>query len=239
MVQIVLIGVAALMALVIALAHIFAEGAKGQLRARLMAFLVLGPIIAVLAGAGVLHDRVPLELSWVFGSDTVSMGLVGIVTALCLLVAAFDALLISRVDTALTRYAFMVLGMGCFVLAGAELHRLDQLMFGLSSLQSLNLVYSAIGFALIALSAVSVLAPTRKWLERRRGQLILRDIHAFISWLQTSRCALVFTLATAVLLQHESFEEYSELMLAMTLMMFLVAYVREWNARGLPLSPAE
>ena len=92
---------------------------------------------------------------------------------------------------------------------------------------------------MIALSAVSVLAPARKWLERQRGQLILRDIHAFISWLQTSRCALVFTLATAVLLQHESFEEYSELMLAMTLMMFLVAYVREWNARGLPLSPAE
>ena len=68
---------------------------------------------------------------------------------------------------------------------------------------------------------------------------VIGEIAAFTDWLGVARFGMVLTLSTAVLLQHESFEEYSEVMLSLTLALFLMHRLRMVSAPAGQFAPAE
>lgn len=209
-----------------------------------LAAVLLVPI-GVLALLSALHARGSVELGWLFGTETSDIGPVEFGTVFCFAAALVPILKMAGRATGPDRIVYALMAAACLFIAGEELSW-GQWLFHWETpaqLASVNLqqetnlhnmvdpriydpIYSLVSFLLIGLalvaSAPSLKARVLKVIEGVPG---LSPLTAFIEWLSGSTIGLALTLATAVLLQHESFEEFAELLLGLTLMNFMAASV--------------
>ena len=256
--QTVLFCIAAAFAAIISIRFIFPRGLEATSVDRLSVFIIAGAPIAVLAVLSALYARDSLELAWLFSTEETDAGPIEYGTVLFFLMACGLSFLIARADQTMMRFAYIGLGAACFLIAGEELSwgqwifhwETPEALAEVNLQQETNIhnlvnprlydpIYAVAGFALIAMCAASVLCGARRWLSARADMPVIGEIAAFTDWLGTARFGMVLTLSTAVLLQHESFEEYSEVMLSLTLALFLMHRLRMVSAPAGQFAPAE
>lgn len=83
-------------------------------------------------------------------------------------------------------------------------------------------IYCLVGFLLLVMAAMAEFGPSAYWIVSKAGDnVVTQNLNRFCDWVRSSHVGLTLTLSTGVFLQYESFEEYVELLLAMTLVLFL------------------
>lgn len=241
LVQIVLLIAAMILAGVTGLSYLKLGTSARERHHRLQVFTIIGTMVSAIAVLSALNARGNIDLAWLFGAEDVDGGPIEYGTVLFFLFSSVISLIIGWKDQTYARIVYLALAVACFLVAGEELSW-GQWLFhwatpqGLSNLNlqhETNLhnlvnprlydpVYAMAGLSLIGLAVMSVTPGPRAWVRERSSAFIWRDLSLFFDWLTDSRFGMVLTLCTAVLLQHESFEEYAECMLSLTLMLFLL-----------------
>lgn len=208
-------------------------------------FVPAGLAALVCAGAvlSVWHNRSGEPLVWLFGSETVDYGLseFGIVFALFATTAMLGWLAFR--ERSWGRWAFVLAGFAAFLIAGEELSW-GQWIFHWSTPEPIaavnlqqetnlhnlvdprlyDIVYGIAGFAILFSVVGLYFFGSRVW---SGDGFLSRTAGAAARWLRGSHAGLILTLSAAVLLQHELFEEYSEFVLAVAAVLFLLSVVRE------------
>lgn len=207
--------------------------------------LPAGLAAVVLAGAllSAWHNRSGEPLVWLFGSETVDFGLseFGVVFALCAATAMLGWLAIREDNWG--RWAFALAGFAAFLIAGEELSW-GQWIFHWSTPESIaavnlqqetnlhnlvdprlyDIVYGIAGFAILLVTSGLYFFGSRVW---SGDGFLSRMVGTATRWLRCSHSGAVLTLSTAVLLQHELFEEYVEFLLGAAAVLFLLSVVRD------------
>ena len=235
----------------IAFQFIAFAGTPGMVSERLRAFLIAGPFILILGVMSALHAKGALDYSWLFGSETSDVGPIEIGTAACFAGAALMAALVAREVRTVNRVLFGGLAIACFFIAGEEVSwgqwffrwETPAAIAGVNLQNEINLnnlinprlydpVYCLAGCILIGMAIMAMIRPVRDGIAAMSVlNPIARDVRHFMNWVRHSRFGMLLTLATAVFLQHESFEEYSELLLSLTLFFFLLHMLGEMHQR--------
>ena len=214
---------------------------RAEVWRRLSAILTLGPVVACVGLLSMLHARGTLEMNWLFGNEFADMGPIEYGTAIAFLAASGFSLVIFARTQGLDRALYLLLALACFFIAGEEISW-GQWIFHWATPEGLaaanlqhetnlhNLVdprlydpiYCLVGFLLLAMAAMAEFGPSAYWIVSQAGEnVITQNLNRFCDWVRSSHFGLTLTLSTGVFLQHESFEEYVELLLAMTLVLFL------------------
>ena len=241
LVQIFLFIFAVILAATTALSYLMLGETARERHVRLQIFTVVGAIVALLAVLSALHARETVNLIWLFGSEFIDGGLVEHGTALFFALCCCLGAAIAWRDETSSRLIYLGLAVACFLIAGEEVSwgqwffhwqtpdALSQVnlqnetnLHNIINPRAYDPIYSLAGFSLIGFAVMSVMLDARDWVGTRSNVFIYRDVSLFMDWLAESRFGMVLALSTAVLLQHESFEEYSEALLALTLMLFLM-----------------
>ena len=240
------LAIATAVATMIFLLSLINENERGQRQKRVRdTALLIGPVL-VLAALSVVHDRHGLQLDWLFGSETADIGPLEYGTAIFFGVSAALLTLAAFRASGWNGAVYLGAAIVCFFVAGEEISwgqwifhwqppealaavnlQHETNLHNLVNPRVYDLVYAVAGFAFLAAALIASVPAWRhevsQFAFRFPGLAPLGD---FIDWMAKRPVGLGLILATAVLLQHESFEEFSEFMLGFALLDFMCRVTR-------------
>lgn len=239
--QIVLFFAASAIAALIAFLTIRRTSRGSSISRAITPFVLLGLPIAILGLLSALHARGEANLGWLFGTETADVGPIEFGTVFGFATAMVLSISHATVERGLNRLVYVFLACACFFVAGEEVSW-GQWIFhwdtpdalaeanlqGETNLHNLigprfyDPLYSVAGFGLLGLALIGALTSISAGVIRRTAQLSgFLPVSRFVSWASLNVYGLTLVLASAVLLQHESFEEFSEFVLSAALALFL------------------
>lgn len=240
------LAIAAAVAAIIFLLSLINENERGQRLKRARDTALLTAPVLLLAVLSAVHARHGLQLDWLFGSETADIGPVEYGTALFFGVSAVLLTLAGLRVFGWNGAVYLGAAIVCFFVAGEEISW-GQWIFHWQTPEALaavnlqhetnlpnlvnprvyDLVYAIAGFAFLAIAFIASVPAWRydvtSLAYRVPGLAPLGD---FIDWMARRPVGLGLVLVTAVLLQHESFEEFSEFMLGFALLDFMCRVTR-------------
>lgn len=240
------LAIAAAVAAIIFLLSLINENERGQRLKRARDTALLTAPVLLLAVLSAVHARHGLQLDWVFGSETADIGPVEYGTALFFGVSAALLTLAGLRVLGWNGAVYLGAAILCFFVAGEEISW-GQWIFHWQTPEALaavnlqhetnlhnlvnprvyDLVYAIAGFAFLAIALIASVPAWRYDVTSLAYRVPgLAPFGDFIDWMAKRPVGLGLVLVTAVLLQHESFEEFSEFMLGFVLLDFMCRVTR-------------
>ncbi|WP_084417817.1 hypothetical protein [Henriciella litoralis] len=250
-VQTLFLAIAAAVALIIFFLSLINENERGQRPKRVRDTALLAVPVLILSVLSVLHARQVIQLDWLFGSEVADIGPIEYGTALFFGVSSVLLVLAGLRAGGLNGAVYVGAAIVCFFVAGEEISwgqwifhwetpeamaavnlQHETNLHNLVDPRLYDLVYAVAGFAFLVIALIASVPVWRHEVGRTAFQCPgLAPLGDFIEWMARRPVGLGLILATAILLQHESFEEFSEFMLGFALLDFMCRVTRNGPAR--------